>query len=264
MSFSLTGGVLVLTIDAELDPLKRGFNQQDSLEAITAEMLTLLARHKMPATWAVADPAISAATERIVADNVGHEIAVLGDQAWVGHAAGRGRFGKELNRRVTHGRAAGLSIASLVVRDAKVEQHTDLIVKLGLTSTSTPQMTQRGWFRKRSVIQEPQHLRFGLFDLPASGIVPGQRGWFAAKGIGSASRMLILAAMKRQPVVVRVSALDLVLHGRGVKPMQALLEHVAGLKAAGRMQVQTQAQLAASLGSQRAITPAQSILRQAA
>jgi hypothetical protein len=263
MSFSLASGVLVLTIDAELDPLRRGFDQQDSLEAITAEMLKLLTRHQMPATWAVADPAISAATERIVADNVGHEIAVLGDQAWVGHAAGRGRFGKELNRRVTHGRAAGLSIESLVVRDAKVE-HTDLVVKLGLTSVATPNLTQAGWFGFRETLQEPQQLRFGLFDLPASGTLSGQRGWFGSAAVRSTTRMLTLAAAKRQPLVIRVSALDLVLHGRGIKPLQTLLEHTAVLKATGRLQVKTQAQLASSLGGQRAIAPAQSILRPAA
>ena len=74
-----------------------------SLETVTAELAERLARYNLPASWAVADPAVSAATERLLHAGAAHEIAILGDRSWVGREAGRARFARELARRVTRG-----------------------------------------------------------------------------------------------------------------------------------------------------------------
>ena len=78
MSFVLPAGVLAISIDLELDPLRRIADQQHGLEAATDRLITLLDTYRVPATWAVADPAVSAATDRLTASGSSHEIAVLG------------------------------------------------------------------------------------------------------------------------------------------------------------------------------------------
>src|ERR1700678_731444 len=87
MSIALSRGILTVSIDLELDPLHCRPRQQLSLDRVGTQLLELLARYRIPATWAVADPAVSAATEKLSASGQGHEIAVLGDQAWVGSDA---------------------------------------------------------------------------------------------------------------------------------------------------------------------------------
>ena len=63
MNIVLTSGILAISIDLDLDVQRRGGDQQGSLETIGRQLTDLLARYHLPATWAVADPAVSAATE---------------------------------------------------------------------------------------------------------------------------------------------------------------------------------------------------------
>src|SRR5690242_18589445 len=65
---------LMLTVDLELEVGKVAPVDNERLEAATAGLISLCERHALPATWAVADPARSAATESIRQSWLSHEL----------------------------------------------------------------------------------------------------------------------------------------------------------------------------------------------
>src|SRR6185369_1925482 len=89
-------GTLVLSIHLELDLEDQDRRDEQRLDDIRRQLLELTKANQVPATWAVADPMLSVATDSILAATVGHELAVLGDEAWLGQGCGRGRLSREL------------------------------------------------------------------------------------------------------------------------------------------------------------------------
>src|SRR5689334_11701122 len=70
---------------AESHSLEHHKDQAD----VARQLITTVDAERLPTTWAVSDPAHSAATALIVKSNVDHELALLGDTNWVGPTAGR-------------------------------------------------------------------------------------------------------------------------------------------------------------------------------
>src|SRR5262245_37156677 len=93
------GGTLAISINLELEIGEQARMGGQGLEAVTLKLVELFDRYQIPATWGVADPAVSAATEVIAGASADHEIALLGESTWVGSTAGRTRFARELERR---------------------------------------------------------------------------------------------------------------------------------------------------------------------
>jgi hypothetical protein len=265
MSFELPCSLLTIVVDAELDTLRRGFDQQGRLEAVISKLLALFTEYRIPTTWAVADPAISAATDRIIAEAGRHEIAVLGDRTWVGHSAGRNRFGNELQRRVTHGRSAGLEISSLVLRDAELDDHSDLVVKLGIKSIATSPVKIKRRIRLTPVLRLPQQIRFGLWTLPASYKLPGGSRWLLGGG-GSIGvrRSIDTAISKNLPALLLLNCLDLAARPSGCSVLETLCKHIAKRRDQSMMQVVTQSVMADRITGDRQSAPSHSILRPAA
>ncbi len=188
MSVVLPRGILTISVDVELDVERRGLDQQRSLERVTAQLADLLDEHQMGATWAVADPAVSAATDRLTRSPAAHEIAILGERSWVGREAGRTRFARELARRVTRGRAAGFEISTLLLRDAELDDHLDLAIKQGLTAISSATLVaQRSRFGGRTV-SSPLALRFGLWSIPTHEVLPSHSVWAWLTGASKRAR----------------------------------------------------------------------------
>src|SRR5262245_963733 len=83
---------LILSIDLELDLAHHEPSEQRRLDEVRRRLVDFTQLHRLPATWAVADPTLSAATESVLAARAGHEIAVLGEPAWLGRGCGRLRL----------------------------------------------------------------------------------------------------------------------------------------------------------------------------
>jgi hypothetical protein len=265
MSYSLPGSLLSISIDAELDTTRRGFDQQAQLEVVTGKLLALLSKYQLPATWGVADPAMSAATDRIMGAATGHEVAVLGDQSWVGRTAGRNRFGNELQRRVTHGRAAGLEISSLILRDAQLDDHTDLVVKSGITSILEPDARPRRWLSTSRAIQSPQQIHFGLWKLSVSCKLPGDNRWLpSGGGTVGANRVIKIAVAQKLPVQLLLNCLDLAMHRTALSGLEGIFRQIALRREQAVLQVSTQTALAVEITGRRSYAPSHSILRPAA
>jgi hypothetical protein len=260
MNLALTRGVLAISIDLELDTQRRGIDQQRALEDITGRLIQMLGKYNFPATWAVADPAVSAATERLMAAKV-HEIAILGDRSWVGREAGRSRFAREIARRVTRGRAAGMEISTLVVREADPAEHLDIVVKQGLNvvRTATHDARSRG-------VKQPQPLRFGLWEMPVSLQLPGASRW--APGGGSlwiAKRRIGQSAQAPAVFHLVVDSLAMAAKGSAAQGvLDKVLRHAAHFQSRNLLTVATLAATAAQLSGERRATSARSILRPAA
>ncbi len=265
MNIVLTSGILAISVDLDLDVQRRGGDQQKSLETIGRQLADLLAQYRLPATWAVADPAVSAATDRILASNPAHEIAILGDRTWVGREADRPRFARELTRRATRGRTAGLTISTLLLRGTELDSHLDLAVKQGITAVARAEaISTAKWFGR--VRSEAAPLRFGLWQLPTQLSLPCERDWRIWRSPArQAKAELALAVSDRQVFHLSISGLAAAAASRStLRAVDRLLVDAVRWREQGLLVVDTLASTARRLAGGRQTTPSRSILQPAA
>lgn len=257
MSMVLSRGIFALSIDLDLDPSRPATRQLRPLEEITARLTRLLAKYNVPATWGVADPAVSAASEPLTAACAGHEIAILGDVSWVGHEAGRSRFARELGRRTTRARGAGLDVSTLLLRGVDLTDHLDIAVKYAITAV-------------RNGIQQghraPQSLRYGLWQVPVSESLPGASRWQVGGGRGrSARREIDRACVTAGVVHFAIDALRLAERGpAALHVLDRVLRYADEQRRKRLLMVETLSTTTRLLTGGRTSLPSQSILRKAA
>lgn len=129
-------GILTLTLDWELEI--GGSPNWRRIDDLTPDVVDLLDSLRLPATWGVADPARSAATESVLASTQTHELAVLGDRSWLGWGAGGQRASRELTRRILGAAARNIPIRSLLLHhEASIPAGLPL-VELGIRSIRQP------------------------------------------------------------------------------------------------------------------------------
>lgn len=259
MNARLPKGILTISIDLEVDAAQPGRAAQRSLEELTFWLLEVLNRHAMPATWAVTDPAASAASERIMSLGAGHEIAILGDPSWVGREAGRSRFGRELARRTERGRGAGPAVSTLVLRSAELGDYSDLAIKQGLTAVRhAPGPGSAG--------RQPQTLRFGLWSFPVSLTLPGANRWLPGGGGLRAARVGIDRAIAARGLFqLAIDATQLVARGNSAQRLvERVLEHAERRRQQCVLDVASLRGAADTLSGQHQSRPSRSILRPAA
>jgi hypothetical protein len=262
MSIGLPCGILVVSIDLELDAQHCRPQQQRSLDRVATQLLDLLIKFQLPATWAVADPAISAATDKLLAAGAGHEIAVLGDQAWVGSNAGRLRFGRELQRRVTRGRELGLPLTTLALRNASLDAHLDLVVKNGITAVRGAASASQ----RKTAGDQPQSLYAGLWMMWPSHVLPGNSRWWPGGGrIRAARRGLEQSAARREVFHLMINGLDLTERSWvALRGIEKIVRRADQLRSQGRLEIATLNDAVTRLTNLRQTVPARSILRPAA
>jgi hypothetical protein len=217
----------------------------------------------MAATWAVADPAVSAARARIAAARGGHELAILGDASWVGREAGRGRFARELARRTARARELGVAIDTLVLKSVLPIDHCDLAIKEGIVAArhlSAPHLA-----RSTGRLQ-PRTLRFGLWGFPVSIALPGTSRWLPGGGGTRAARLAVDEAAGGQGMVqLTIDAPRLAARGApAVRVLIRVLEHIERRRRHGLVEVTTLGATARKLAGENRGEPSRSILRPAA
>lgn len=129
---------LTLSIDLELEIGRATPGQLQWLGDLTPELVALLDAHGFAATWAVADPARSAATESILASIQPHEIAVLGDRSWLGWGAGGSRANRELTRRISGAAENQIAIRTLVLHNESSFANGLQLSELGIRTVRQP------------------------------------------------------------------------------------------------------------------------------
>jgi len=253
-------GTLLLSIDLELGLDNQQPQIQRRLDEVRKQLVESTRALRVPATWAVADPTLSAATDSILAAGCGHEIAVLGERAWLGPGCGRVRLGRELTRRFDTARLAGISVATLALRDVEQIPDLDLLLDHGVTAMRGPAVDSLAAVRKWA--NSP--IRFGIWTSPAAWKLPPQtRWWMPASWL---VRREIKRAIRRQAIAhLEIDAPRLVAAPEpALALISSVLQYAATKRDAGLLRIQTIGQCAAQDLAERTATPSRSILRPAA
>jgi hypothetical protein len=170
-------GQFLLTIQLDSVDSGRSIERHHGVADVAKRLIALADTQRLPVTWAVSDPAHSAATSLIMRSAIEHELAILGDANWVGPTAGRTRFARELARRLAQARSTGLEITSLVPHVASVENQIDLVVKQNITAVAGYEIATTS---QRPTA--PRALHYGVWELPISERLPLQvRRWLGNK-----------------------------------------------------------------------------------
>jgi hypothetical protein len=253
-------GSLILSIDLELNLRDQETVHQRQLDDVRLQLIELTQAYKIPATWAVADPALSAASESILAARCGHEIAVLGDQAWLGLGCGRARLARELARRFAGARKAGIPVSTLALRNVEQVIDLDLLIDHGVTAIRGPAVDVVRDGRARST----SPIRFGLWQPPVAWQIPPRTSWWTG-GAWSVRRAIRRAVRQRSLIHLAIDAPRLIGQGdAALKAIARILRCAAAKRAGGGLAIRTVQQIAAEVLAQRAAVPSHSILRPAA
>ncbi len=257
MSTLPPASMLVLSVDLELDvPHRVDRARQEALATITSRLVDLLSRLQVPATWAVADPAVSAATDKVTAGSVPHEIAVLGDSTWVGKEPGRSRFGRELSRRVSGARGAGLSINTLALRDCELDGNLDLLVKHSITM-----LRGNSEIEHAALHSAPRGLRHGLRSFGVSLRLPAASGMMGRYLAGRRARGRLARTVAHGGLLhLLVDAPRLAESPASIKQLERILRKAVAYRQRGILEIATIAEATRRLCPSRSIQPAASIL----
>jgi hypothetical protein len=253
-------GHFLLTVHLDPPSEARSREKHPKLADFVRHTIELADERQLPVTWAVSDPAYSAATPLVLQSATCHELAILGDANWVGPTAGRTRFARELSRRVSQARSAQINVTTLVPRVGPVDRHIDLAIKHRISAIA-------GVEEAYSVIPPkalPRALHYGVWEIPVSGSLPlRSRWWFSGKRF--VFRQIRVAAHAAAIFHLVVDAPTMVREGRGATAALAwLVRRVAELRDRGLIATETLGQTAARLSAVPSAKPQHSILRKAA
>lgn len=250
-----------VNITVQLDSTAEGRNveRHQELASVTRQLVATMDAERIPAAWAVSDPAHSAATSMILKSAVDHELAILGDANWVGPTAGRTRFARELVRRMTQARGAGLHVTTLVPSVATIDDQIDLVVKQQITAIvglKSPATTQQ--------FLEPRAMHYGVWEVPLSASLPMKATWFSS-GKRSIWRRIQRTTSDAGAFHLLIDASAIAASGRHDESIVKWLMHrVALLRDRGLLRVETLRTTAARLSDVPTVAPQRSILRSVA
>jgi hypothetical protein len=254
------GGQISISVDLELDP-QRPHHLQPDLDVVRQELIGLFASLGIPATWAVADPLYSAATESILAAGKNHEIAVLGDEAWLGPGCGLMRLARELDRRFAAARQAGIPATTLAIRSISKMPELGLLCEHGVRALCPPAIARR----PKATGEGRVWLSGRLWQPPGPWRFPLASGWWSWKA-WSVWRAIQEVVDTQSTLHLRLEASQLV--GAPHKALCWLAQLLARLvddRQAGRLSIRTLAEQASeALRTSATPSPAPSIIPSAA
>ena len=259
MSGASRVGTLLLSVDLEPDIEQHGGPEPELLDHLRRRLIDLLGNHAAPATWAVADPVRSVATESLLAANSDHEIAVLGDRAWLGPGCGRMRLERELARRFDGARKAGIPVTTLALRNLDQVRELDLLLEHGITALRGPATDS-----PLPVDRPAPPIPLGIWQAPPGHKVPGRRSWWLPAA-WSICRQIKRSTLKQSVIHLHIDAPRLAASGDlELQLLRRVLRYAAARRQAGHLSIRTFSQIAAEALAERAASPSRSILRPAA
>jgi hypothetical protein len=249
-------GYVHWTVEAEPVDIDHNWERNRGLAAVTEKLFELFNRHHQPATWAVGDPAHSAVAGILAESKTKHALALLGDRYWIGRTAGRTRFARELARRVSQARAAGIETVTLVPRVASVTEHIDLVVKHDIHAVVAAAGTPA------TAVSGARSVHYGVWEFGVRARLPQRRhllssDWRLRRAVQKGAREAGTVHL-----VIDASAIEEV--GRSAtNSVERLLRRAETLQERGLVRVETLSEAAARLSDRPAAKPQRSILRAA-
>lgn len=248
-------GFVHWTVEAEPAEIDHNVARNRGLAAVTEKLFEMFNRHHQVATWAVGDPAHSAVTKLVARSKTKHALALLGDQFWIGETAGRTRFARELARRVSHARAAGIEAVTLVPRVANVTEHMDLVVKHEIQAV----VATTG----EAAASTPRSVHYGVWEFGVRARLPQRRTWLPGSG-WKLARSIQQAAKEASTVHLVIDAAAVEEAGNSAThSVERLLRKTEKLQDRGLVRVETLSAAAARLSNRPTAVPQRSILRAA-
>ena len=205
-------------------------------------------------TLALSRPGASPTDQAEAIAAMGHEVALLGNAAWVDGS--RGKFAKGLLERLATSSPPVMSPSSLVVPDAQVTSHLDLLVKHGIRAIVDGDLTKGVAARENSPF-------FGLWRVPITLQWSSDDERISASILSRARRAVRRATMHGGMVHLAVPTKTLLADGKTSAALTTLLESVTQFSRRGVLSVQTLSQHAGAIAIGQKSTPARSILRAA-
>ena len=252
-------GHLLITVQLDSPAAGQNLQRHQDLASLTRRLVDLAESQRLPVTWAVSDPAHSAATSLIVRSGLEHELAILGDANWVGPTAGRTRFARELARRLTQARSTGLEVTSLVPHVASIEKHIDLVVKQRITAVAGFQSADS----VRPVVS-PRALHYGVWEIPVTENLPlATKRIFGGKWTTASRIRRFTREAGTYHLFIDVPALA-ASGSQAEKLIAWVARRVSLLRDRGLIRIETLRTMAARLADVPVVRPQRSILRAAA
>jgi hypothetical protein len=243
------------TVEADPADIDHNLERHRSLATTTEQLFEMFDRHRLAATWAVGDPSHSAIAGLVALSPTRHALALLGDQYWIGKTAGRTRFARELARRVSQARSAGIDLVTLVPRVAPVAEHFDLVVKHGIRAVvAAPTRTEQP-------TGDPRTIHYGVWEFSATERLPLAPSWLPGNNWKLASKIR-RAAHDAATIHLIIDAEAVEEAGRSATgAIERLMRCVARLRDRGLVEIETLGAAAARLSDLPVVIPQRSILR---
>jgi hypothetical protein len=267
MTNHASGGTLVISLDLEGAGGENHSTLDEGLLATIDALLGILRDARMAATWASCQPAACRAVSDVLAETIGHEIAVRVAVEPSGEVGVR-RL-RELARQVQSAERAGYEITTLLADTIPEAESLAHMCRVGITAVGLANRSQAAiapsWLERvgqlfsRSVEAPPQPrlLRYGLWEVPATIHRPAGQAALRRTLETAAACGDVLHVNFQTPQICRGRA-------GGLKVVEALVQTAFELRKEHRLTIRTIADLVARLRAERVSTPAQSILRRAA
>ena len=260
MSARPASGVLTISIDWSADAADLDLVAQRAMDQLDGRLAVLLDTLKLPATLAVADPAVTSRIEHLSSSSMQHEIAILGDASWLGREIPPSHFARELARRIEGGSAAGHAVSTLVVNSPALD-HAGLAARHGITAVRhvrTDNSSSNRGLRSRA-------LQFGLWSFPVTIRLPGGSRWWPGGGGARSARARIDQTIDQAGLAqLVIDAPRMAAKSASFRVLERVLRHVERRRNSGLLEVLTIRAMAARLSSQRQGQPSRSILQPAA
>lgn len=250
-------GRVALSIDLELELSQQSLPQHESLLQASSLLPEIVAAHQLQATWGVADPARSAARESILQSSPGQELAVLGQQHWVGNGRNP-HFSRELARRFGNARRSGIDCRTLLLRSSARSIDLAPLVAAGVHAVRPASVCQLA-----SADFETPLARHAVWVAPSAALVHPRGGWQLAAYLQLAWR-LRTAARQRKLVSLAIDAALLAEQpAHSLEFIDKMLSLVSRHVLAGNLQCLTSGEMAREELASRRGCPAKSLLRSA-
>lgn len=235
MAFCTSRATISFSIDLELEIGTRSAWLEERLSRSSSKLLALLDRFNIAATWGVADPALSAAAEEILASKVPHQLAVLADRSWLGRSYPLAWQSAELGRRFSRARQAGLHPRTLALHNVSDAPAISLLQEHQIDALRLPAR-----FDWRTAPQDsfasPQQA--ALTIVPALAIPPRTSWWLPAKW--NAQRHLTHALKAGNFLHLTIDGQQLAAQGDLLlRQLEVWFQQLTQLQLQDRVQVQT-------------------------
>jgi len=231
-------------------------------ESMLDRLTRLIGSSELPVTWAVGESLFGELHERFESQTAVHELAVLGDDSWLGQTKSRGTIVRKLNAVVEAAATMERTATSLLLQGVALDADFDLLAKHGINLVARDEADARDSKTTASADRTTQvrTLRFGVWELATTVKLPRPSSRLGLVG-GNVGRLIDRAVSRGELSHVVIDGQAILDNPGELRSLERLLERLAFQQRQGGLRVQTLSSISAQLGPSQVRSSATSILR---